>query len=134
MQNNLPNTENKQNIEQKRRRGAPPGNHNALRHGLYSRLYRQSTLLHPDGTQDRYDLSDEIANLRLVLHRLLELAGGVEDLDALIKILAVSGQTSIRVALLCDRQQRQGTGLSEAAGAISAALAEVVEEQRSHAR
>ena len=59
-------------------RGAPRGNHNALKHGFYSRLFN---------TRDKADLSetrpgsvdDEIALLRVTIRRLLESSRDIDD-------------------------------------------------------
>lgn len=58
-----------------KKRGAPAGNLNALRHGLYSKFYRPEEAKR---LEIMHDLSEEIAVLRVILGRLMALAD-VED-------------------------------------------------------
>jgi len=54
----------------KRKRGAPPGNQNAFRHGFYSSRFRQQEL--PALSQSSaLELADEIALMRVATARLL---------------------------------------------------------------
>ena len=54
----------------KRKRGAPPGNQNAFRHGFYSASFRQQELRALSQSND-LELADEIALMRVATARLL---------------------------------------------------------------
>lgn len=55
----------------KRKRGAPPGNQNAFRHGFYSALFRRKELTNLEENSG-LDLVDEIGLMRIANARLLE--------------------------------------------------------------
>lgn len=55
----------------KRRRGAPLGNSNALRHGFYSRQFKRFVQRDLDGHEFE-GLTDEITMLRVVLRQIFE--------------------------------------------------------------
>lgn len=54
----------------KRKRGAPPGNQNAFRHGFYSSRFRQQEL-QALSQSSTLELADEIALMRVATARLL---------------------------------------------------------------
>jgi hypothetical protein len=54
----------------KRKRGAPPGNQNAFRHGFYSSRFRQQEL-RALSQSSTLELADEIALMRVATARLL---------------------------------------------------------------
>jgi len=109
-----------------RKRGAQPSNLNALKHGFYSRQFK------PDERDDLETmladgLTDEIAMLRVIIRRVMELADGVEMTQA-INLLGALGMASTRLAGLL-RTQRLLTGDSNTtAQAISDALADIVKD------
>ena len=93
-----------------RRRGAPPGNLNALKHGFYSRQLRllrgasvviENSNRADDPTEEtasaRTGLEDEITLLRVYIRRVVELGAGTEDIFAALGILRV---LSLAVATL----------------------------------
>ena len=112
----------------KRKPGAQPGNLNALKHGFYSKHFRNAEyadldILLIDG------LADEIAMLRVVTRRVLELANGMNDLESGINLLGVLGLASTRLASLLKVQKMLGGEENdEVSKAISIALSEVIEE------
>lgn len=65
-------------------RGAPIGNKNALKHGFYS---RQMRAVEKDDLSELVDagLSNEIAILRILLRRAIEISNGVTDYDLAIR-------------------------------------------------
>ena len=75
----------------KRKRGAPKGNTNALKHGFYSKQLRtmRADGPLPEEITDRMGLSDEIAMLRLYTRRLIRMGAEIEDLDTAISLLRV---------------------------------------------
>lgn len=109
----------------RKKRGAQPGNRNALQHGFYSRQFRidetndLDTIL-TDG------LDDEIAMLRVATRRVLELAVDNEDLTTATELLSSLGHASTRLASLLktkrliapDRQHDLTRSISDALAAV----------------
>ncbi len=110
----------------KRKRGAQPGNLNALKHGFYSKRCI------PIDAQDRESLlstslDDEIKMLRTATSRIFQLATQIEDIDQAIKALGALGLASIRTSRLLKTQKELGNG-DQALSVISAAINEVLQE------
>lgn len=112
----------------KRKRGGQPGNLNALKHGFYSRQFRHleledlRSLLSPG-------LVDEVAMLRVMTRRVLELADGIDEVDAAAGVLASLGGACSRLAnLLRTEKFLTGSADGGTARAISQALNEVMQE------
>ena len=113
----------------KRRRGAQPGNMNALKHGFFSDQFKDTEIRDLDAIVAK-DLASEIAMLRVVTRRVMELADGVESLDDAMNVLGALGMASMRLAALLKAQRLlcgEGGG-QNVAQAISQALSEVVKE------
>ncbi len=116
----------------RRRPGAQPGNKNALKHGLYSRSFRQGELA--DLKQMRTGLENEIAMLRVVQNRLLVCAGDFDqhpeqiDLKTAISLLQALGATSMRIASLVKAQAMLKVDERDLAGPLSIALRTVTKE------
>ncbi len=86
--------------EQKRKRGAPLGNTNAVKHGAYSRWFRQLELTDLDQFSGD-DLQDEIAMLRVLMQRLFELISAeTPDVEIMSKALTVLGKTAFHMGSL----------------------------------
>ena len=111
-----------------RKRGAQPGNTNALKHGFYSRRFNKIE------TQDLEssnldDLSGEIALLRVFTRRVFELAQDVDDLDRAVHLLSVF---SLSVGKLSSAQRTRAflrsLGHDEMAQTLQQALAEIAVE------
>jgi len=110
-----------------RKRGAQPGNHNALKHGFYSHRFNRLELSDLD-TALGDGLEDEIALLRVIIRRVFEYAADDEkqNLDQWSRTLNTLGAASTRLAALIRTQQVVSGGgssvldlLSEAIGGIS---------------
>lgn len=97
----------------RRRRGAPPGNTNALKHGFYSRSFNQ-------GDQQLLadihfaSLKDEITMLRVFIRRVTDLAAGVASLSealSLLRVLSLASSSLTRLmtteALFKTRYRRE---------------------------
>ena len=96
----------------KRRPGGQPRNLNALKHGFYSRLFRQ--IEHDDLEATMTDgLESEVNMMRVITRRVMELVDGETDLDTEIHLLNVLGVASIRLARLMRTQALLGGGLSD---------------------
>ena len=111
----------------KRKRGAQPGNINALRHGFYSRQFKPSEAQDLEKTLSE-GLHDEIAMLRVATRRAFELANQADDIDQAIKALGALGLASIRTSRLLKSQKELGNG-DQALSAVSTAISEVLKER-----
>lgn len=104
-----------------RRRGAQPGNLNALKHGLYSQRLK--------GGGTEADLEDEIATLRTLLGRASEQAADPElDLKTLLKALNTISLTTHRLAHLLQAQKELGEAAVDVNAAMTQAILEVAKE------
>ena len=72
----------------KRRRGAPHGNKNALKHGFYSRQFKKADLVDLESA-DFIGLKDEITMLRVFMRRVIQLGKDVNELPHTISLLRV---------------------------------------------
>ena len=114
--------------EVRRRRGAQPGNRNALKHGFYGRYFENLEAGDLDAVQAD-GLQDEIAMMRIVTRRVLKYSQRIENIEDAITVLGALGIASKRLANLLKTQKILGEDRSgDAAAAISQALSEVVKE------
>jgi hypothetical protein len=111
----------------KRQRGGQPKNRNALKHGFYSRTFQDLEHLDLDAALAE-GLDNEIAMLRVITRRVLDLGAGVDDLDTATKLLGVLGAASTRLAGLLRTQKLLGTDQTNTALALQDALSQVVLE------
>ena len=113
-----------------RKRGAQPGNLNALKHGFYSRVYRETE--HFDlNCLDITELESEINGLRVFIRRTMELADGVDDLNTAISTLYALSMAASKVAMLARTQQLlQGSQDDRISEALNIALDQVKVELR----
>ena len=109
-----------------RKRGAPPGNTNALKHGFYSRQFRKIETEDLDAVNA--GLADEIALLRVCTRRLLEASKGNEDAKNIRENLMALGLTASRISGLVKAQALLGGHTDETMASISAAIAAVVKD------
>ncbi len=110
-----------------KKKGAQPGNQEAIQHGLYSNKFHPSEIqLLESALAD--NLTDEIAMLRVVLRRLFELSAEEQDVGKLIKSVSTLGAAATRLAGLMRTQSLiQGSGASSM-DVLSEALKEVSDE------
>ncbi len=109
-------------------RGAPHGNLNALKHGFYSRLLRQTDAasLPAEST----GLEQEIILLRLMIRRTMLLAHGTGDLKDAVRVLDSLGAASTRLASLLKAQASLQSSRSHTAMQISQAIQQATQEIR----
>ena len=111
-----------------RRRGGQPGNHNAYKHGFYSRYFthiecRDLEVIKVEG------LDDEIALIRIVARRLLELVNCAEDVDQVSGALDSLGIANLRLAsLLKTRKILTGSSNTDVLKVLASALTAVRQE------
>jgi hypothetical protein len=90
-----------------RKRGAQPGNLNALKHGFYSRLFQEGEVLDLEA-RGIEGMTDEIAMLRVWTRRVMALGDGVESLERAMRVLAALGTASLHLSHLLRLQQALG--------------------------
>ncbi len=111
------------------RRGAPLGNTNALKHGFYSRSFRQIDCTDLD--QVRFSgLEDEITMLRVFIRRLTDLSQHIETFPEALSLLRVLSLASISLTRLITTQNvitaRSGHGELESVPGVAKALEDLV--------
>jgi two-component sensor histidine kinase len=110
-----------------KQRGAQTGNTNALKHGFYSRQFRQIDLADLDSIQT--GLEQEIALLRVQMRRALETINShPPDPDYVLKSLSVLGSTATRIAGITRAQNILTGGDKSSMALISQAIAEINKE------
>jgi hypothetical protein len=111
-----------------RRPGAQPGNINRLKHGFYSRRFRQLEQADLESIPAR-GLQDEIALMRVTIRRVFEFAvEEAADLKTWAQALAVLGAASSRLANLLRTEKLLDDGSSEVASALSQALDQMLKD------
>ena len=113
----------------RRKRGAQPGNVNALKHGEYSKRLRQVTPFDAD-TAIATGLDDEIAMLRVAMRRVFRFAeeDDQQDIKTWGNALNLLSGASARLASLLKTQQQLGNEGDVVLEALNQALAEVTRE------
>lgn len=122
-----------------RSRGGQPGNVNAVKHGFYSRRFRDIEAADLEGAlQD--GLGDEIALMRVMIRRVFEYANEEagdlgssgkspsECLAAWSGALSALGAASTRLAGLLRTQKLLGGNEGDVMAALRTALSEVTQE------
>ena len=112
---------------QPRRRGAPDGNINALKHGFYSRRFRIGEL-EDLLSQPPEALQDEIAMLRIINRRVVDLAEDGKSTDEILEFYNFIALTSMRLSTLLRTQKLLLTASDSKADALMSALEKVIDE------
>lgn len=117
-----------------RKRGAQPGNTNALKHGFYSRRFTAGDFEDLEARLSE-GVSDEIAMLRVIVRRMFNAAlessaadprdQDLEQLAATINTLSIA---AIRIGNLLKLQRMLGTEENDTSQVISQALADIAIE------
>ena len=114
-----------------RRPGAPSGNHNALKHGFYTRRIKKRDLTGVEST-DVSSLVEEIALIRVFTRRLIETIHPDSDtyeLSEVLRALCLASSTITRVVKTQYLITSSGSGLDDE---IAMAIRQVNAEFRSH--
>lgn len=119
-------TGNGQPSTKSRKRGAQPGNLNALKHGFYSRQFRSRERVDLDALLS-LDLIDEIHLLRILMRRLLEVSNDTEDLDQCLAVLKATSVAAARLTGMLRAQKLLGQS-GDMSDLISQAIADVNQE------
>jgi 3',5'-cyclic AMP phosphodiesterase CpdA len=110
-----------------KKRGAPPGNANALKHGYYTRRFRD---VEPQDLEViSGNLTNEIAGMRVAARRIMEYSERVEDEDPMKAVSALNsfGLACIRIAGLSKTLAALTGNTDESQTAISIALRKVTD-------
>jgi hypothetical protein len=111
-----------------RKRGAQRGNTNAIKHGAYSRWFRQLELSDLD-LAGGPDLHDEIAMLRVVMQRLFEqVSAETPDIETMVKALTVLGQGAYHLGRLMKTEKDINGEKNEFAAKLTRAISGVITE------
>ena len=110
-------------------RGSPKGNLNALKHGFYSRLFRNSEIT--ELPEEAASLEHEITLLRVMIRRTMLLADGIDDLREATRVLDALGAAAARLANLLRLQKSLHENHAQVADEISIAIQQVNAELRS---
>ena len=108
-------------------RGAQPGNQNALKHGFYSRRFRD--LEYQDLDVITANLVNEIAGLRVSARRIFEYSEELEnqDLTKAVSALNSFGLACVRIAQISKTLAYLTGETDEKSTAISIALTKIVD-------
>jgi hypothetical protein len=110
----------------RRRRGGQPGNTNALKSGLYARLFRASELARLQDITPA-SLQDEIDMFRLIIRRLIQRSGDIADLDMEMRYIVVLSHALGELTRMVKVQNLLPSS-SEAWDAFQQALDELAQE------
>ena len=111
----------------RKKRGAQPGNRNALKHGFYARQFEDEELSDLEILQQGVSLNDEILMLRIVTRRLLEMSNRCEDIEQLSGVLNTLGLAATRLGTLVRLRKQVGED-NELSAAINQVLAEMAQD------
>ena len=113
-----------------RKKGAQPGNQNALKHGYYSRRFQKQEL--DDLDKIPPGVLSEIALMRVSLRRLFEcVADQPAEFDAWIKYLTTISASVAKLIVLLKVQASEGDNESDILGVFTGALKEITAEIKS---
>jgi hypothetical protein len=111
-----------------RRRGAPLGNRNAVKHGFYLNRSQKDDLKEHEAHQFS-GLTDEIVMLRVHMRRLVRAAAGIDDFYAQLDLLRVLCQATDALTRLTRTQiLLSGSQEDEVTLALNQALDDVCKE------
>ncbi|OGO35144.1 MAG: hypothetical protein A2Z16_08950 [Chloroflexi bacterium RBG_16_54_18] len=121
MEMNLNTDEARSEDQPRRKRGAQPGNLNALKHGSYSRRLREPGA-------EAY-LEQEIVTLRNLVQRASQLAADPDmNLTTLLKVLDTIGSAMNRLANLLQAQKQLDKSSTDVNAVLLQAVIEVARE------
>ena len=109
----------------RKKRGAQPRNRNALKHGFYSAQFKEGEIKDLEDNL-RTGLQDEIAMMRVVTRRVVDLASKQKDLEGMLNTLGALGLAAIRLAGLLKTQKLIGGEDNTITDAINEALTDVL--------
>lgn len=114
----------------KKKRGAPAGNSNALKHGFYSRSFRE--IEYEDLESLRLSLEDEIAAARVSARRMFELIEDVEDTREKLNAFSMFSSHLLKIGSLVRAESVLAGGSSDISQSLTTALSSVMKEKDIH--
>jgi hypothetical protein len=114
----------------KPRRGAPVGNTNAVKHGLYSQQFRRSDIEALKQSQT-LNLTDEINMIRVNIRHVVELSSAETSLPASLDCLRVLSVACICLTRLINTQRVVQPG-NDAMEALNTALEGMINDMKSN--
>lgn len=115
----------------RRRRGAPRGNKNALKHGFYARQFRPADVKDLDA-HDFQGLSDEITLQRVVIRRLYEQTFAAESIAETLPLFRLLTFATLALTRLVRAQHILHPPGADTQAAIQQAIADVLAELQSN--
>lgn len=88
----------------KRKRGAPPGNLNAFKHGFYSKRFNTGELLDLDNITEG-SISEEIAMMRVITRRVVDLMENGATNQEVLDFYKIIGQMCMQISALLRTQK-----------------------------
>ena len=111
----------------RKRKGAQPGNLNALKHGFYSESFKNLSSNDIEAVLSE-GLDDEIALLRVLLRKFVDMTEGFENLNQAAQILDLAGMTATRLGNLLKIQSLLGGKGDETLQILNEVIEEVNKE------
>jgi hypothetical protein len=116
-----------QSKQPRRKRGAPEGNNNALKHGFYARQLPVSQLSGLEQVKST-NLEDEIEVMRIFMRRVVELGSDTTDLEKSINLLRILTFASMGINRLVRTQITLASPANENLSILRQALSELENE------
>ncbi len=112
----------------RKKRGAQPGNKNALKHGFYARGFERDEITDLNNYVDP-GIESEIILLRVTIRRLFKLAKGCDDLRDMMRLANTIGNATVSMATAIRTQRLiAGDPNDEFRATIDQVLRDVVTE------
>ena len=115
---------NTRNEPQKRKRGAQPGNSNALKHGLYARYFTQTER---DDLEQHEVLDSEIDMLRVAIQRLFSRTANADE-KTLTASLNALARASASLARLIEANRKMSGKENDFVQIINLAVSQINKE------
>lgn len=112
---------------QKNKGGAPRGNANALKHGFYSRRFKNADLTALEGLKD-LDLTEEINLMRLAILRVIEQSSEATTLRDSLDVVRTLSEGASTLTRLVRAQKLLIAEENDIGAALNRALEQVTRE------
>lgn len=113
----------------RKRRGAQPGNLNALKHGFYSATFKDLEAADLDAAFEQ-GLANEIAMLRVATRRLFNLSNQVTDIEEAGRVLSLLAMAAGKLAAITRVQHMLGGSQEDTVmQALQTAIQDVLREK-----
>jgi hypothetical protein len=113
-------------METNKKRGAPYGNTNALKHGFYSRAFNRIDIA--DLERVNNGLEDEIVLLRVCTKRLIEMSNNIDNKNEMMTNLNTIGLAVIRISHLLRTNKLLAGSSDSVAEILNKAISQITRE------